>query len=331
MDTVNACEYKCTECSKEYKAYKSLWEHNRVHHGGKKVEKVIKEPILCEVVVESKYPCRKCSLTYKHRQTRYAHEKNCVGVSTNQDIELEKMRLLALDKQQSILITEQNNLNIEQRNLKLKIKLQQMDKIDAKTFKAVNKILMERSSSTMTNSSVNSNNSNCNTQIINYNFPNITSLGRENVPLTLSGADKIEILESKMNSLEKMVELVHCGTHNQFKNIVITNLKDKFAYRYDMTKGYFTAVDKGALLEEVIAYRIMDLEAIYDELSTANKIDRRTQEIIQKFLDKLENGEVYTDDTGKYADYKSYKTNRIKVLLYNNQDKVTKDIALLLN
>ena len=116
MDTVNACEYKCPECSKEYKAYKSLWEHNRVHHGGKKVEKVVQEPTLCEVVVESKYPCRKCPLTYKHRQTRYSHEKNCAGVVTSQDIELEKMRLLALDKQQNILDTEQ-------RNLKLKIKL----------------------------------------------------------------------------------------------------------------------------------------------------------------------------------------------------------------
>ncbi len=33
MDTVNACEYKCTECSKEYKAYKrfkkdSIYESN---------------------------------------------------------------------------------------------------------------------------------------------------------------------------------------------------------------------------------------------------------------------------------------------------------------
>ena len=239
-------------------------------------------------------------------------------------MELEKMRLLALDKQQNIL-------NTEQRNLKLKIKLQHMDKIDAKTFKAVNKILMERSSNTMTNSTVNSNNTNCNTQIINYNFPNITSLGQENIPLTLSGADKMEILGSKMNSLEKMVEMVHCGTHNQFKNIVITNLKDKFAYRYDSVKGYFTVVDKGVLLDEVIAYRIMDIEAIYDELSAANKIDRRTQDIIQKFLDRLENGEAYMDDTVRYADYKTYKTNRIKVLLYNNQDKVTKDIALLLN
>ena len=94
----------------------------------------------------------------------------CVGVITSQDIELEIMRLLSLDKQQKILNTEQNNLNIEQRNLKLKIKLQKMDKIDAKTFKAVNKILMERSSNTMTNSTVNSNNSNCNTQIIKYTF-----------------------------------------------------------------------------------------------------------------------------------------------------------------
>jgi hypothetical protein len=39
---------------------------------------------------------------------------------------------------------------------------------------------------TQNNNYKNSNNSNCNTQIINYNFPNITSLGRENVPFTLS-------------------------------------------------------------------------------------------------------------------------------------------------
>ena len=124
-----------------------------------------------------------------------------------------------------------------------------------------------------------------------------------------------------------VVKLVYCGTHNQF----ITNLKDKFAYRYDSSKGFFTAVDKGALLEEVIVYRIIDLKAIYDKLSTANKTDRRSQEIIQKLLFKLENGEVYMDDTVRYADYKSYKTSRIKVLLYSNQDKDTKDIALLLN
>jgi hypothetical protein len=33
----------------------------------------------------------------------------------------------------------------------------------------------------------------------------------------------------------------------------------------------------------------MDLEAIYDELSSANRIDQQTKGIIQKFLDQLEN------------------------------------------
>ena len=75
----------------------------------------------------------------------------------------------------------------------------------------------------------------------------------------------------------------------------------------------------------------MDLEAIYNELSTANMIDRRTKDIIQKFLDDLESDEKYVDDTTEYQNYKSYKMNNIKILLYNNQDKITKDIALLLD
>ena len=37
------------------------------------------------------------------------------------------------------------------------------------------------------------------------------------------------------------------------------------------------------------------------------------------------------DDTTEYPNYKSYKMNNIKILLYNNQDKITKDIALLLD
>jgi hypothetical protein len=116
-----------------------------------------------------------------------------------------------------------------------------------------------------------------------------------------------------------------------FKNIIITNLKDKFAYRYDETKGYFITGNKTDLLDDLITYRIMDIEAIYDELSTANKIDGRTKKLIQTFLDKMENEETFLYDTVEYPNYKSYKINNIKILLYNNQDKITKDIALLMN
>jgi hypothetical protein len=133
-----------------------------------------------------------------------------------------------------------------------------------------------------------------------------------------------------MCSIDKMIEIVHCGSHNMFKNIIITNLKDKFAYKYDEQKGYFITGNKTDLLDDLMTYRIMDLEAIYDELSTANKIDSKTKKLIQTFLDKMENEEPFMYGEIEYPNYKTYKMNNIKILLYNNQDKITKDIALLI-
>ena len=139
-------------------------------------------------------------------------------------------------------------------------------------------------------------------------------------------------MNSRLGSLEKMVEITHCGDYNQFKNIIITNLKDNFAYRYDDIKGYFVAVTKNALLEDVVAHRVTDIEAIYDELQTANKIDAKTKKLIQDFLDRMGNDDApFFDNEVKYDNFKSYKINNIKILLYNNQDKITKDIALLIS
>jgi hypothetical protein len=119
---------------------------------------------------------------------------------------------------------------------------------------------------------------------------------------------------------------------NQFKNIIITNLKDNYAYRYDESKGYFIAVPKSALLDNLIMIRLTDIEAIYDELKTANKIDDNTKRIIQNFLDRMEETDTpVVENDVKYENYKSFKIDNIKILLYNNQDKITKNIALLIS
>lgn len=115
-------------------------------------------------------------------------------------------------------------------------------------------------------------------------------------------------------------------------NIIITNLKDNFVYKYDENKGYFVTTTKNEVFNDLVSYRITDIEEIYDELSSANKIDSKTKELIQKFLDRIQNeNKPFTDENEdiKYLNYKSYKVNNIKILLYNNQDKITKDIALL--
>ena len=74
--------------------------------------------------------CRKCYNVFKHTQSRHTHEKSCGGiVRTEIDSEFEKCRTISLDK--------------EKETLKLKIKLQG-NKIDTKTFRAVNKALRDR-------------------------------------------------------------------------------------------------------------------------------------------------------------------------------------------
>ena len=308
--------YKCNDCNKTYSCYRTLWAHNKNHHNGIKIVKT-------ENIVEEKkgeYGCKKCNKQYKHSQTRNCHEKKCIGTKESNIIviETEKMKQLTLDKEVEVEKTKQETI-------KLQIKLQGMTRLDNKTFKAMNKILMNRST---TNNITNIQN---NTIINNFQ---IFSIGNEDVVNTLSLDDKQFIIDRKWCSLDKMVEMVHCGDHNMFKNILITNLKDKFAYTFDDKKGYFITTTKTYILDDLITNRMLDIETIYDELITENLIDEKTKKMIRAFLDRMEEDDKpYTDEVEdvEHVNYKAYKTNLIKILLYNNQEKITKDIALLMN
>ena len=308
---MNREKYKCNNCDKEYSTYNSLWTHNKFHHNGIKiVDGKKKTEIIHEKVEEqNEYKCRVCNKKYKYKQTRFRHEKSCSGIKqTIMELEVEK--------------TKQETEKMKQETLKLKIKLQGMKRIDNKTFKAINKVLIDRSTT---------NNIQNNTIINNYQ---IFSIGNEDVVGTLSLYDKQYIINRKWCSLDEIVKMVHCEGHNMFKNILITNLKDKFAYTFDESKGYFITTTKTFILDDLISNRMMDIETIYDELTTANLVDEKTKKMIQAFLDRMEEDDKpYTDEVEdvEHANYKAYKMNLIKVLLYNNQEKITRGISLLMN
>jgi hypothetical protein len=260
--------------------------------------------------------CEFCNKIFNCRSSKSMHKNKCPKQNnikdTQLELELEKIKLEKMKEEKEIL--------------KLKIKLQNCKRLDNKTFKAVNKFLMDRSFK----NSNNINNSH-NTNTINNNYQ-ILSIGDEQLREALTFKEKKQIMNARLCSLDKIVEIAHCGVYTKFKNIVITNLKDNFAYKYDENKGFFVTVTKTDVLEDLISYRTMDIEAIYNELSSANKIDEKTKELIQKFMDQIQNYDVPYYDANediKYTNYKSYKINDIKILLYNNQDKITKDIALL--
>jgi hypothetical protein len=297
---------ECTICNKFYSNKISLTNHNRNIHGIKKYKLSID------------FHCQHCNKIYSCYKSKWRHEKSC---SQQQLIipepikhEIEKIKeeneRLKEDKQKSEEI------------IRLQKKLINCKRLDTKTFKAANKILMERSYNHSYNNNTNSNNT------INNNI-HFVSIGNEGLKKILTNKQKKQIINARRDSIEKIVEIAHCGNINQCKNIVITNLKDNFAYKYDEQKGYFISITKNELLEDLITSRMTDIEEIYDELENTNKISDLTKKLICIFLEKMNNHEEpYTDNYIKYDNLKSYKKHNIKILLYNNQDKIAKDIYM---
>ena len=233
-------------------------------------------------------------------------------------------------KKEEILLKKE-----EAKILQLKLKLQKSEKVDNITLKKLNKMLLERknrieNSTINTNSNFNSNN-HIQNNIVNYH---IVGFGKEeNIQELLTNQEKRMILNSKLCSLEKLIEIVHCGRYNQFKNIIITNIKDNYMYKYDENKGVFVLSNKDDVLNSLIDYRMGDLEVIYNEFLEKNKIDERTKKCIEDFINRINynNEKSDTANGGQHETFKQYKINEIKVLLFNNQDKITNDISLLLS
>jgi hypothetical protein len=272
------------------------------------------------------YYCRYCDKKYRHCSNRTFHEKNCKPSENFVEKVIEENNQM---KEENTQIKEEYKQIKEERDkykdqvIKLQDKLIKSTRLTSKTFKAVNKFLMERSYMNQSN----------NTNSLNTinNHLHICNIGYEEIMQVLTPQQKEQIMNARLKSLDKLVEIAHCGEYNQFKNIIITNLKDEFAYKYDNSKGFFVTVKKDDVIQDLINYRIYNLTEIYDELKNGNNIDNKTKMVIQTFMEKCDSSEPYEDNHGiKYPNYKEYKKDCVKILLYNNHERVTKDIATLI-
>jgi hypothetical protein len=244
----------------------------------------------------------------------------------------------------------------EEKILKLKLKLEKSEMIDNVTLKQLNKKLLERHNlikKSMINSNINSHNTNNiqNNNVINNTFQ-LVGFGKEEIVDLLTLSEKKQILNARMGCLEKLIEIVHCGNYNQFKNIIVTNMKDGLVYKYVDSVGQFKLSTKSEAINYLVDNRFDDIQVIYNELINYNKIDERTKNLIKKFINNFQdsNKKFYdmenscesmslaldsklnleSSDNKEYPSFKHYKINEVKILLYNNQDKITNDIALLL-
>ena len=319
----------CNICNKYYASQSSLCNHNKKFHQ-KNINNNEKLPIssnklpISSNIVLNNYKCRYCDNIYEKVKTRWAHEQKCKIIKQN-NIELDK----EIENKKLEIILKKEEAKI----LQLKLKLQQADKVDNITLNKLNKMLLKHNNR-IKNSTVNSHNTQNinNIQNVQNNFQ-LVGFGKEEITEILTNNEKKLIMNSKYGCLEKLIEIVHCGKYNQFKNVILTNMKDNYMYKYDDTKGYFVLGTKSEIMNTLVDGKIFDLDVIYNELLEKNKIDEKTKNCIEDFVNRIHNNdEKFTDIEGKqHEDYKHYKISEIKLLLFNNQDKITNDISLLLS
>jgi hypothetical protein len=332
----------CDICKKKFSSYQSLWFHNKKHlnnlitlDNDNNTDNDIRCNF-CNKLLVNKYSLKrhllKCSLKLyddqqNNNQPTDQQEQESYQQSTNTNIQLRIQLIEAehnkIKEEKEKIEAEQNKIEAENRNLELKLKFEKLlmakCKMHPKTFKSLNNKLINNS---MNNNTINNN-------IIN-NFK-IYTIGKENLIDILTLNEKADIMRSRFSCLERIVEIAHCSKYDQFKNIIITNLKDNHAYKYDDVKGYFVCIKKNEVISDLVCERLGDIEEIYEELSTTNKLDSNTKRLIKEFLDKIKDEDTYKDniDGTTYPSFKSYNEHKVKILIYNNSDKINQDLTII--
>jgi hypothetical protein len=284
---------KCDICTKEYASYKSLWNHNTKFHNNIQSKNNINHHMNASEIniIQHKNVCKFCSKQFEYSQSKYRHQKTCNKNSTNKIIE-----------ENIILKNELLNMNKTVEDLKKQMKelMNKQYKMHPKTLQKINKQL------NMTNSH--------NTSNVN-NIVNVIQLGKEDLDNVLSQKEQLNILNKDHNSLEYMIKYIHFNDkYPQYKNIMITNQQNNIAYRYDKKENKFIATDKNELVDELVSCRTADIEEFLD--NNINRLEAKTISRIKEFINKI----TYDDK------YDELKKKDIKLLIYNNRDKLTKEI-----
>ena len=351
----NEDDHKCNICNKTYSSYKTLWTHNKNKHKNIIIPhntNIILDNtnIIHNLVENAKYSCKYCIKSFNNYQNRWKHEKKCQIIfdekeKKNNELNMAKIELekYNLDKEHEIKLAEINkeiklaeiNKEIELKKLEIKkentIIKQKSNKNS--TIKNINKLLQNRIN--MNNSNLNSNNTNTTNNIQNntvHNHFKIEGFGKENILDVITDKEKKLIINQGCESIEKLIEIVYVGKYDQFKNLLVTNKRENDIYTYDDKSGLYINNDKNLVLNKLVANRLEDVEYIYNEFDENNKLTDSNRKIMSKFFIKfIDEDKPYIDENAnnkEYKNYNDYKVNKINNLLFNNQNKIIKDITL---
>lgn len=293
-------KYICKHCDKKYSSQQSLCNHNKKFHSNDtpKTSNIAQNTSLhsqnnLQITPNNVNPleCMYCKKVMSRVDNLTRHVNKCkVKLSNEQKLKEENEEL----KKQ---ISEQNKFfqqMIDNLKKELMEQINKNCKTHPKTLQKINNQL---------NSTVNN--------TINYN---IVSLGHERLYDVLSKKEKINILNQRYMCLDHIIEYIHFNEKfPQFRNILITNTQNNIAYKFDKLSNKFIAISKDDLLENIVSERMDDITEFYEQL--IDDLDDKTKNIINSFITKMDN-----------ENYRSDKKKDIKLIVYNNRNKVSKEV-----
>jgi hypothetical protein len=137
------------------------------------------------------------------------------------------------------------------------------------------------------------------------------ALGKENLSEVFTIQEKLNILKYGKQCFTKLIEYTHTNDkYPQFKNIMITNLKDKLGYIYNSSTNKFDAINKDELLNDIISEQSIYIYDFKDECE--QKLTLNERERVQYVIDKFNNNCPIFENKQK---------EDIKLIIYNNRVK----------
>ena len=300
----------CLLCDKYYKSISSFCNHKKKKHPDYKAtveqkinsleqkintfEQKCTEPIqkintFCTPEASENIPnntCEYCQKELSCYTSLMRHKKTCkikkAMIKENTDLKNELDTLKGDTIKEMTLLREQ-----------IKDLLNTRNKIHPKTLQKM-----------MNNNNINNSNNTNNTNNGTINNVNIIALGNENIPELFNTTEKMEVLNKKNNALYHLIEKVHFNdSYPQFQSLYITNNRHNEAHLYDANSKKFKVVDKEEVINDIIEYRVCDIEEFYEELG--DKLDQKAKDILENLFRERGDDNITRD--------------RVKLLIYNNK------------
>lgn len=278
-------KFQCVMCKKQYASMSSLCNHSRNIHKLTTTFRKPKGAILEANEAKGSFQ-NECNITTTLYNCDY-----CDNIYKHRQSKTKHMRKCIYNKTDISLERLQQKINeLENKNIELE---KEMHKLKSNTINNT------------------TNNGTINNIIIKY--------GDENLSKILSTDEMIKICNKKFSSIEQSIEMVHLNKLKpELQNIMINNLNNGIAYTYD--GDTFIAQDKNTVIEDIIEAHLDNIEMIINQENDnniRNKLDQNTIKKLEELRERLDDEEKFKINNKTYDNYKSYKINQIKLLIYN--------------